>query len=86
MVAVVIKFNGTYEEVDRQKRVIYGLLGRFGGIIAGADYGRKSYFSLFVVAYFRDWALSRGVVGDSIETTVPWSEAMGTIKAMREIV
>jgi alkyldihydroxyacetonephosphate synthase len=60
MVASTILFEGTREEVARQKKNIYSLYGKYGGVLGGSENGMKGYQVLFSVAYLRDWCNSRG--------------------------
>ncbi|HSK18262.1 MAG TPA: FAD-binding oxidoreductase [Longimicrobiales bacterium] len=80
MVAVTLVFEGTREEVVRQERDVYRLAKRHRGFRGGADNGRRGYMLTFGIAYIRDFVLQHGIVGESFETSVPWSRAAELIE------
>jgi alkyldihydroxyacetonephosphate synthase len=80
MVAVTLVFEGTREEVVRQERDVYRLAKRLGGFRGGAENGRRGYMLTFGIAYIRDFVLQHGIVGESFETSVPWSRAAALIE------
>jgi alkyldihydroxyacetonephosphate synthase len=80
MVAVTLVFEGTREEVVRQERDVYRLAKRHGGFRGGAENGRRGYMLTFGIAYIRDFVLQHGIVGESFETSVPWSRAAALIE------
>ncbi len=75
-VACTMLFEGGASEVTAQERVLRDLVRRSGGVWAGAANGARGYELTFVIAYLRDFLLDLGVVGESLETSVPWSEAL----------
>jgi alkyldihydroxyacetonephosphate synthase len=60
MVACTLVFEGTREEVARQKKNIYSLYKKYHGVLGGASHGLKGYQVLFSVAYLRDFFNSLG--------------------------
>jgi alkyldihydroxyacetonephosphate synthase len=86
MVAVTLVFEGTRHEVVRQERDVYRLAKRHGGFRGGAENGRRGYMLTFGIAYIRDFVLQHGIVGESFETSVPWSGAAALIERVRERV
>jgi alkyldihydroxyacetonephosphate synthase len=86
MVAVTLVFEGTRHEVGRQERDVYRLAKRHGGFRGGAENGRRGYMLTFGIAYIRDFVLQHGIVGESFETSVPWSGAAALIERVRERV
>jgi alkyldihydroxyacetonephosphate synthase len=80
MVAITLVFEGTREEVVRQERDVYRLAKRHGGFRGGAENGRRGYLLTFGIAYIRDFVLQHGIVGESFETSVPWSRAAALIE------
>jgi alkyldihydroxyacetonephosphate synthase len=83
MVAVTLVFEGTREEVDRQERDVYRLAKRHGGFKGGAENGRRGYMLTFGIAYIRDFVLQHEIVGESFETSVPWSRAGELIERVK---
>jgi alkyldihydroxyacetonephosphate synthase len=83
MVAVTLVFEGTRADVVRQERDVYRLAKRHGGFRGGAENGRRGYMLTFGIAYIRDFVLRHGIVGESFETSVPWSQAAGLIERVK---
>jgi alkyldihydroxyacetonephosphate synthase len=73
MVACTLLFEGGRDEVRAQERTVYGLARRHGGMRAGAENGERGYQLTFAIAYIRDFMLEHWVIGESFETSVPWS-------------
>lgn len=76
MVACTFVFEGSADEVAQQQRTVRRLSRAHGGMRAGAENGRKGYELTFGIAYIRDFVLRLGIVGESFETSVAWSDAM----------
>ena len=83
MVAVTLVFEGTREEVVRQERDVYRLAKRHNGFRGGAENGRRGYMLTFGIAYIRDFVLQHRIVGESFETSVPWSRAAELIERVK---
>src|SRR5688500_5465877 len=75
MVACTFLHEGSRREVDAEKKTVARLAKRHGGMLAGAENGRKGYQLTFGIAYIRDFVMSQWILGESFETSVPWSEA-----------
>jgi alkyldihydroxyacetonephosphate synthase len=76
MVACTLVYEGSRDEVDAQVGAVRGLARRHGGMRAGAENGKKGYELTFGIAYFRDFVMRHWMLGESFETSVPWSQAM----------
>jgi alkyldihydroxyacetonephosphate synthase len=76
-------FEGTRDEVIRQERRVYQLAKRHRGFRGGAENGRRGYMLTFGIAYIRDFVLRHDIVGESFETSVPWSEAGSLIQRVK---
>jgi alkyldihydroxyacetonephosphate synthase len=83
MVAATLVFEGTAQEVDQQERRVYELAKRHGGFKGGAENGRRGYMLTFGIAYIRDFVLKHDVLGESFETSVPWSQAEALIERVK---
>jgi alkyldihydroxyacetonephosphate synthase len=83
MVAVTLVFEGTREEVRRQEREVYRIARRHRGFKGGAENGRRGYALTFGIAYIRDFVLRHHVLGESFETSVPWSRAQELIERVK---
>jgi alkyldihydroxyacetonephosphate synthase len=76
MVVCTLVFEGTRAEVERQKRDVYRIAARHGGMKAGPENGRRGYQMIFSIAYIRDFLMNYYIIAESFETSVPWSNAL----------
>jgi alkyldihydroxyacetonephosphate synthase len=76
MTACTLVFEGAKDEVIAQQRRTYALAKRHGGLAGGASNGRRGYQLTFGIAYIRDWIMNHWLLGESFETSVPWSQAL----------
>jgi alkyldihydroxyacetonephosphate synthase len=83
MVAVTLVFEGRSDEVGRQEKRVYELAKKHGGMKGGAENGRRGYMLTFGIAYIRDFVLRHHILGESFETSVPWSQAGALIERVK---
>jgi alkyldihydroxyacetonephosphate synthase len=83
MSAVTLVYEGTRAEVNHQEERVNQLLKRHGGFRAGAENGRRGYTLTFGIAYIRDFVLQHEILGESFETSVPWSQAQELIARVK---
>jgi len=83
MVAVTLVFEGTHGEVRRQETRTYELAKRHEGFKGGAENGKRGYLLTFGIAYIRDFVLRHHILGESFETSVPWSQAQELIDRVK---
>jgi len=76
MVACTLVYEGEASEVAAQERAVRRIARRHGGRRAGAENGRVGYQLTFAIAYLRDFVMKHYVLGESLETSVPWSQAL----------
>lgn len=76
MVACTLLFEGSRAEVDAQERALRALAARHRGLWAGPGNGERGYQLTFAIAYIRDFMLGHWILGESFETSVPWSDAL----------
>lgn len=69
-----IGFEGSDEQVDRQRKQVKRILARHGGIVLGAGPGQLYDQKKFDTPYIRDFLLDRGAAADVSETAAPWSQ------------
>jgi alkyldihydroxyacetonephosphate synthase len=81
--AVTLVFEGTRREVARQQRDVYRIAKRHGGFRGGAENGKRGYLLTFGIAYIRDFVLQHRIMGESFETSVPWSQAASLIERVK---
>ncbi len=86
MVAVTLVFEGSKEEVDRQERQVYELAKKHKGFKGGADNGKRGYMLTFGIAYIRDFVLQHNILGESFETSVPWSQAQDLVDRVKRAI
>jgi alkyldihydroxyacetonephosphate synthase len=83
MVAVTLVFEGTRREVEDQERRVYELAKRHRGFKGGAENGKRGYMLTFGIAYIRDFVLRHDILGESFETSVPWSQALDLVERVK---
>lgn len=83
MVAVTLVFEGSKEEVERQEKAVYDLAKKHKGFKGGAENGKRGYLLTFGIAYIRDFVLHHNILGESFETSVPWSQAQELVDRVK---
>jgi len=73
MVACTLVYEGGHQEVSAQERAVRRITRRYGGMRAGAENGKRGYQLTFGIAYLRDFLMKYNILGESLETSVPWS-------------
>ena len=86
MTAVTLVFEGSKEEVDRQEKLVYQLAKRHKGFKGGAENGKRGYLLTFGIAYIRDFVLQHNILGESFETSVPWSQAQELVDRVKRAI
>ena len=76
MVACTFLFEGNRAEVKIQENSVYSIASRHGGLKAGSENGERGYQLTFGIAYIRDFIMNHYILGESFETSVPWSKAL----------
>jgi alkyldihydroxyacetonephosphate synthase len=76
MVACTLVYEGSATEVKAQERAVRRLARRHGGMRAGSENGRRGYQLTFGIAYLRDFVMRYWILGESFETSVPWSRVL----------
>ena len=74
MVGTSFKLEGSRQEVGFQQSHLKKLAKKYNGLIAGADNGKRGYNLTFAIAYIRDFMSTYHIVGETMETSVPWSK------------
>jgi alkyldihydroxyacetonephosphate synthase len=73
MAACTIVMEGSAAEVRHQQKTLYGLAAKFGALKGGASNGKRGYMLTFAIAYIRDFFNQFLILGETFETSVPWS-------------
>ncbi len=84
MVAATLVMEGTAPEVAYQKTSINQLAKKFGAVSGGSTNGKRGYNLTFAIAYIRDFLASLHILGETFETTVPWSKIHEVVHQVRE--
>jgi alkyldihydroxyacetonephosphate synthase len=84
MVACTLVFEGRQDEVQEQQRRLQQLARRFGGRPGGSANGRRGYQLTYGIAYIRDFILNHWLLAESFETSVPWSQVLPLIEAVKK--
>lgn len=80
MVASTLVFEGSAEAVAAQEKTVYRIAARHGGMKAGSENGEKGYELTFGIAYLRDWIMKHYLLGESFETSIPWSQLLSMVE------
>ena len=72
-VAAVFKLEGAPADVKYQRKNIKKLAKKYGGLIGGGKEGKVGYNITMVIAYIREFFVPQGILGETLETAVPWS-------------
>jgi alkyldihydroxyacetonephosphate synthase len=86
MVAVTLVFEGTRAEVDRQEKMVYTLAKKHKGFKGGESNGKRGYLLTFGIAYIRDFVLQHNILGESFETSVPWTQAQDLVDRVKAAI
>ena len=73
-VAAVFKLEGTFSEVEHQRKNIKRLARKYNGLLGGRKEGKVGYNITMVIAYIREFFVPQGILGETLETAVPWSK------------
>ena len=84
LVAATIVMEGTAEEVAYQAAAIKRIAARHGGVSGGAHNGQRGYMLTYAIAYIRDFLTDYHIIGETYETTVPWSRIQEVCDAVAE--
>lgn len=72
--ACTIVMEGTRREVENQKNIIFSLAKTYGGMSGGSSNGQRGYMLTFGIAYIRDFFNQFHIMGETFETSVPWTQ------------
>ena len=86
MVAATLVMEGSAEEVAHQEKVVFGVAKKYGGMSAGATNGQRGYMLTYAIAYIRDLLADYYIIGETYETTVPWSKIHDVVSAVERTV
>ena len=70
----VFKIEGSEVEVKTQRQNLENLAKKHGGVLAGESTGKGGYLATMVIAYIRELIFTQNILGETMETAVPWSK------------
>lgn len=79
MCAVTLLYEGTKHETSAQEANALAIAKKYGGLNAGQENGMRGYFLTFMIAYIRDYIMSKYYIAESMETSCPWSKVSSCI-------
>lgn len=82
MVASTLVMEGSAADVRRQWQALRALARPGGGLSGGSDGGRRGYQATFAIAYIRDFLNRFGILGETFETSAPWSRVEAIVAAV----
>ena len=84
--AGVFKIEGSRQEVLHQRTNLKTLAKKHDGILAGESTGRSGYLATMVIAYIRELIFTQNILGETMETAVPWSKINQVKEGAHELV
>ena len=84
--AATVVMEGTAAEVKYQEKLIYKIAKKHQGIPGGEGNGKRGYMLTYAIAYIRDFLSDFHIIGETYETTVPWSHIHRVINAVADKV
>eukprot|EP00750_Incisomonas_marina_P018643 INCI3083.1.p1 GENE.INCI3083.1~~INCI3083.1.p1 ORF type:complete len:670 (-),score=92.84 INCI3083.1:80-2089(-) len=72
--AASLMYEGARASVVQQRREVSRIVRSHGGMLTGADSGRRGYFLTYMIAYLRDFGYNFWFMAESFETSVPWKQ------------
>ena len=70
----VFKIEGSEVEVKTQRQNLENLAKKHSGVLAGESTGKSGYLATMVIAYIRELIFTQNILGETMETAVPWSK------------
>ncbi|MEM9155615.1 MAG: FAD-binding oxidoreductase, partial [Cyanobacteria bacterium P01_F01_bin.33] len=86
MAAATVVMEGSESEVRYQNDRIATLAKKHGGLVTGAENGRRGYMLTYAIAYFRDFLASHHIIGETFETSAPWSQIQPICTAVQQVL
>lgn len=82
--AATVLMEGNQADVKRQCKEIVRIAKRHGGLWGGEANGKRGYALTYAIAYIRDFLSQYGIIGETLETTVPWNAIPAVISALEQ--
>jgi alkyldihydroxyacetonephosphate synthase len=83
MCACTLLYEGSKQETALQSARVGQLARQFRGFRAGGENGKRGYQLTFAIAYIRDFFMRFGVMAESFETSVSWTDLPAMCEAVK---
>ncbi len=84
LVVATVVMEGSKAEVAYQKKAVFGLAKKYKGTSGGEGNGKRGYMLTYAIAYLRDFMADYHAIGETYETTVPWSKIHDVLEAVHK--
>lgn len=84
LVVATLLFEGNEKEIQQHEKIVLNLAKKYQGLKAGAKNGARGYNLTFAIAYIRELINKLYLLGETFETTVPWSQVQKVYDAVIE--
>ena len=81
-VVAVFKMEGSVQEVAYQKKNLKILAKKYNPVFAGSNQGKSGYNLTLAIAYIRDFFMDQNIIGETLESAVPWSDVIKVSEAV----
>ena len=81
-VVAIFKMEGSHQEVLYQKKNLKVLAKDFNPVFAGSSQGKSGYNLTLAIAYIRDFFMDQNIIGETLESAVPWSDVIKVSEAV----
>ena len=81
-VVAIFKMEGSKQEVKYQRNNLKILAKKYNPVFAGAGQGKSGYNLTLAIAYIRDFFMDQNIIGETLESAVPWSDVIKVSEAV----
>ena len=81
-VVAIFKMEGSAQEVLYQKKNLKVLAKEYNPVFAGSGQGKSGYNLTLAIAYIRDFFMDQNIIGETLESAVPWSDVIKVSEAV----
>ena len=81
-VVAIFKMEGSAQEVLYQKKNLKVLAKEYNPVFAGSSQGKSGYNLTLAIAYIRDFFMDQNIIGETLESAVPWSDVINVSEAV----
>lgn len=74
MCLATLVMEGEREAICYEQKVVKKLVKKHGGMSGGEKNGKRGYLLTNLIAYIRDFLSDYNIIGETMETTVPWDK------------